>query len=81
MNEEHRTEITLDNVAVRGIQQGQVHLALVDITLTGAGATFDVSQGTDGVTVMDQTRAAGLKPGVAGHFALDACTDKFVPMR
>ena len=80
IDEAHRTEITLDGVAIRGVLASQVHLALADITLAGAGANFDVSKG-NGVKVTDATGAAGLKPGVVGHFALDACANKFVPMR
>ena len=80
LNDAHRTEVTIDNVAVRGISAGQVHLAFADVTLTGAGANFDVSKGNN-VKVMDKTAAAGLKPGVVGHFALDACEKQFLPYR
>jgi len=80
IDDAHRTEVTLDNVAVRGIAAGQVHLAFADVTLTGAGANFDVSKGNN-VKVMDKTAAAGLKPGVVRHFALDACEKQFLPYR
>jgi polygalacturonase len=39
IDDAHRTEITLDNVQVYGIQPGQVHLAYADITLMGEPGT------------------------------------------
>lgn len=80
LDDAHRTQITLNNVAIRGITASQIHLAFTDFTLTGAGANFDVTHGTS-VKVIDQTASSGLKPGVVGHFALDACANVFVPMR
>jgi polygalacturonase len=71
IDEAHRTEVTLDNVVVKGITAAQVHLAFVDVTLAGAGASFDVSKGNN-VKVMGS--ASGTTTPVA-------CTGKFVPFR
>jgi polygalacturonase len=38
LNDKHRTEITLENVHVSGIQPGQKHLAYVDLRLPGCPA-------------------------------------------
>ena len=71
IDEAHRTEVTLDNVVIKGMTAGQVHLAYVDITLTGAGASFDVSKGRN-------VKVIGSASGAA---ARDACAARFVPYR
>jgi len=72
IDDAHRTEITLNNVVVKGIAAGQVHLAFSDITLAGKGANFDVSKGNNVKVMGGPSTATG---------AVDACAGKFVPMR
>ena len=71
LNDDHRTEVTLNNVAVKGITQAQVHLAFADVTLGKMGANF-VPQGKNVKVTGD---AAVMKAGS------DPCAGKFLPMR
>jgi len=71
LNDEHRTEITLSNVFVKGIKPEQVHLDYDDITTKGEGVNFSL----EGKSVKVVTGSI-----VAGKVA-DPCEGKFVPMR
>jgi polygalacturonase len=71
LNDDHRTEVTLNNVAVKGITQAQVHLAFADVTLGKMGANFAL----DGKNVKVTGDAAVMKAGS------DPCAGKFLPMR
>jgi len=68
LNDAHRTQITLQNVTIHGIQPAQVHTDFADITTLGAGANFPLA-GTD---VKEINRVKGTAAG-------DPCTGKFVP--
>jgi polygalacturonase len=71
LNDQHRTQVTLDNVWVKGIQPGQVHLDFADITTLEAGANFPL----EGKSVK------AVKAGVGEPPAGDPCAGKFVPMQ
>jgi polygalacturonase len=71
LNDDHRTEVTLNNVAVKGITQAQVHLAFADVTLGKVGANFAI----EGKNVKVTGNAAVMKAGS------DPCAGKFLPMR
>ena len=71
LNDEHRTEVTLNNVAVKGITPAQVHVAFADVTLGKMGANFAI----EGKNVKVTGDAAVMKAGS------DPCAGKFLPMR
>jgi polygalacturonase len=71
LNDAHRTQVTLDDVVVKGIVAGQVHLAFADVTTQGAGANFPLT----GASVKVVKAAAG-EPAAG-----DPCAGKFVPMQ
>jgi polygalacturonase len=71
LNDQHRTQVTLDNVWVKGIQPGQVHLDFADITTLEAGANFPL----EGKSVK------AVKAGVGEPPAGDPCAGKFLPMQ
>ncbi len=70
LNDDHRTEISLSNVAVKGITQSQVHLAYSDITLGKVGTNFAI----EGKSV--KSSGENTPPKVS-----DPCAGKFLPMR
>ncbi len=43
LNEEHRTEIALDNVFITGIKPRQVHLAFADISSVAPGTNLPLN--------------------------------------
>jgi polygalacturonase len=70
-DDSHRTQITLENVSIAGLQPAQLHLKFADITHAGgnlplAGQSADVSL---------------LAGAAAGPIAPYSCAGKFVPMR
>jgi polygalacturonase len=72
LDEAHRTEVTLQNVYIKGLQANQVHLFYDDLKVVGAGTNIPLS---GHATV----RISG-PPSSAYHQA-DRCAAKFVPMR
>jgi polygalacturonase len=86
LNDEHRTEVTLDRVWIRGIKPEQVHLAFADITTiahgdnSGAkGTNFDLSQGKSVRVIQGGYQSVPHKSHIEDYG--DSCTDKFVPMQ
>jgi polygalacturonase len=86
LNDEHRTEVTLDRVWIRGIKPEQVHLAFADITTiahgdnSGAkGTNFDLSQGKSVKVIQGGYQSVPHKSHIEDYG--DSCTDKFVPMQ
>ena len=71
LNDAHRTEVTLKDVEVKGIQPAQVHMDYADVTLAGHGANFKPA----GTAVKVSGEAA------AGKGTADPCAGKFVPYR
>jgi polygalacturonase len=72
LNDEHRTEVTLDGVRVEGITPAQVHGHFATVTVGPKGTNLNFS-GTD-IKVVTQ------KSG-AGEGATFGCQEKFVPMQ
>jgi len=71
LNDQHRTEITLSDVFVKGIKPEQVHLDYDDITTKGEGVNFSL----EGKSVKMVTGS------IVGGKVADPCEGKFVPMR
>ncbi len=71
LNDEHRTQVTLENVVVNGITPEQVHLNFTDVALQGSGTNF----GLEGKSV----KVTGKQPMVKR--VADPCAGKFVPMQ
>jgi len=70
LNEAHRTEVALENVVIKGIKPGQVHLFYDDLAVKGTNIPLEgLSE-----TVKVAREKTAVKPG-------DACEGKFVPMR
>ena len=88
LNEDHRTEITLDRVIVKGIKPEQVHLAFSDITTVahgvnaGAkGTNIDLTQGNSVKVIQGgYERPADSRKQTIVDYA-DTCSAQFVPMR
>jgi len=70
LNEAHRTEVMLENVVIKGIKPGQVHLFYDDLSVKGTNIPLENLSETVKVV---RDKSAG-KP-------VDACEGKFVPMR
>jgi polygalacturonase len=73
LNEQHRTQILLNDVIIQGIQPKQVHLAFADITSNGTnipltGKNLKVLNDVPTATVMKMAADAAT-----------GCADKFVP--
>ena len=74
LNDEHRTEVTLDGVRIEGITPQQVHGHFATVTLGPMGANLDFSA-TD-------IKVVGGKSATSGaNGAAFACDGKFVPMQ
>ena len=72
LNDEHRTEVTLDGVRVEGITPAQVHGHFATVTVGPRGTNLNFS-GTDIKVVTQQSGAA--------EGATFGCQEKFVPMQ
>jgi len=70
-DDSHRTEIRLENVFIAGVQPGQVHVKLADITHAGGNLPLAGQPGD-----VKLLAAAAPSPG-----APYSCAGKFVPMR
>jgi polygalacturonase len=69
LNEQHRTQVSMQNVFVKGIQPGQVHLFYSDFLVHGSGANFALKgESIHVMAVMNPSPVVG-----------DPCTGKFVP--
>ena len=85
LNEEHRTEVTLDRVWVRGIKPEQVHLDFADLTEISHGD----NSGAQGVNFPLMGKSVKVVQGgyvpVKGKGRIvdygDPCYEKFVPMQ
>jgi polygalacturonase len=81
----HRTEVSLDAVHIRGIQQPQVHLAYADISYPACSPNYD-HPGTDLLTgpLPPSVRLTSIGQTACGvramHIVLP-CAGKFVPMQ
>jgi polygalacturonase len=77
LNDEHRTELTLDGLRVEGITPQQVHGHFATVTLGPLGTNLDFSA-TD-IKVMPWKPASG--SASAAKEAAFSCEGKFVPMQ
>ncbi|WP_255550772.1 glycosyl hydrolase family 28 protein [Granulicella sp. dw_53] len=75
LDEEHRTEVTLQNVIVKGIKPTQVHAAFAGITTISPGTNLDFGHGNN-VIVAEKSQATAASKRTPG-----ACERAFVPMR
>jgi polygalacturonase len=71
LNDEHRTEITLDNVRIADITKAQVHGHFATVTVGPSGTNIDFS-GTDIMVVPAKDTKGG---------APYSCDDRFLPMQ
>lgn len=85
LNDQHRTEVSLDAVHIEGIKPSQLHLAYADIHMKVCSA-YSKSPGTN--LPLDQVPATvKVIPspedgcGVVPIHPVDACAGKFVPMQ
>jgi polygalacturonase len=74
LNDEHRTEVTLDGVRIEGITQAQVHGHFATVTIGSRGSNLDFGA-TDIKVVQAKSVPAGTRPEAAF-----SCAEKFVPM-
>jgi polygalacturonase len=85
INDEHRTEITLDGVHIEGLQPSQLHLAYDDIHIPACPANHNAPMTNLPLDHLPPT--VKLIPGSeagCGVYATnppDPCTGKFLPMR
>ncbi|HEU5339705.1 glycoside hydrolase family 28 protein [Edaphobacter sp.] len=86
LNDEHRTEIALDRVFIRGIKPEQVHLAFADIMAishgdnSGAkGTNIDLTHGQSVKVIQGGYQHVPHKSSIMDYG--DACAEKFVPMQ
>jgi polygalacturonase len=76
LDDAHRTQVTLENVVIKGIRPGQVHLFYDDLRLAAPGTNIPLSgHATVQLSGFEGSNAARLSQG------LDSCSGKFVPMR
>ena len=85
LDDQHRTEVTLDRVFIRGIKPEHVHLAFADITTVSHGDNAE-GKGTNlplqGTSVKVIEGGSRQVPGkVSNMDYLDPCVGKFVLMR
>ncbi len=81
LNDDHRTEVTLDGVRVNGITPQQVHGRFATVTLGPLGSNLDFS--ATEIKVVPTKAAPGSTAGstAAPGEAAFTCDDKFVPMQ
>lgn len=83
LNDAHRTEVTLDNVAVRGIQPSQVHLNFADIHMPSCPAHGPWARTNIPLSSVPESvrTIPGHEPGcgVYANPPTDPCAGKFVP--
>ena len=80
LNDEHRTEVTLDGVRVDGITPAQVHGHFATVTLGPLGTNLDFSA-TDIKVVPSKTAPAPTASGTEDKEPPFTCEGKFVPMQ
>jgi len=80
LNDEHRTEVTLDGVRVDGITPAQVHGHFATVTLGPLGSNLNFSA-TDIKVVPSKTVSAPTASGTEDKEPPFTCDGKFVPMQ
>jgi polygalacturonase len=76
LNDDHRTQVTLDGVRVEGITPQQVHGHFATVTLGPQGSNLDFS-----ATDIKVIAAKSASPDTAAKEAAFTCDEKFVPMQ
>jgi polygalacturonase len=80
LNDEHRTEVTLDGVRIDGVTPAQVHGRFATVTLGPLGTNLNFS-GTDIRVVPAQTAPTPNPSGAPTGEPSFSCEGKFVPMQ
>ena len=80
LNDDHRTEVTLDGVRIDGITPQQVHGRFATVTLGPLGSNLNFSA-TDIKVVHAKAAPASTAADVAPTEPAFTCDDKFVPMQ
>ncbi len=80
LNDDHRTEVTLDGVRINGITPSQVHGHFATVTLGPLGTNLNFSA-TDIKVVPAKAGAGSTETGEAEAEPAFSCEDKFVPMQ
>ena len=80
LNDEHRTEVTLDGVHIEGATAGQVHGRFATVTLGPSGTNLNFSR-TDIKVVPAKSASASDQPAAAAAEPAFTCDGKFVPMQ
>jgi polygalacturonase len=80
LDDNHRTEVTLDGVRVEGITPAQVHGHFATVTLGPLGTNLNFS-GTDIKVVPANALPAPTASDAAGKEPTFTCDEKFVPMQ
>jgi polygalacturonase len=78
LNDEHRTQVTLQNVVIRGIKPGQVHLFYDDLMVQPPGTNLPLRANENKTLKLagDGSHGIGLSDATP-----DPCAGKFVPMQ
>jgi polygalacturonase len=80
LNDDHRTEVTLDGVKINGITPQQVHGRFATVTLGPMGTNLNFSA-TEIRVVPVKGGSAAVGAEAAGSGSAFSCDGKFVPMR
>ena len=78
LNDEHRTQVTLKNVIIKGIKPSQVHLFYDDLTVQAPGTNLPLREGANKTVKLTEDGAKDIES--AGEQP-DPCAGKFVPMQ
>jgi polygalacturonase len=79
LNDEHRTEVTLDGVHIQGITPAQVHGRFATVTLGASGTNINFSKTEITVVPAKSSSEAGSSAAKTPEPAF-SCDEKFVPM-
>jgi polygalacturonase len=80
LNDDHRTEVTLDGVQIDGITPAQVHGRFATVTLGPLGTNLNFSA-TDIKVVPAKAGPASTSSDTAAKEPAFTCDGKFVPMQ
>ena len=78
LNDEHRTQVTLKNVIIKGIKSSQVHLFYDDLTVQPPGTNLPLRESAHKSVKLTEGGANGIEQ--MGNQP-NPCTGKFVPMQ
>lgn len=78
LNDQHRTQISLDTVYIRGLKPAQVHLNYLDLTVAG---NVNKALSSYPKETTNKTVNVNLSQDVSDSAEKDPCAGKFVPMQ